>query len=444
MVRDGAPRRWVHVAMTGEWLGYPDGATEFTRETFNEIIANFRRLKNKTIPVDYEHACVADPPVKAPAAGWIHELRVEGNDLYALVEFTDEAAKMIRAGEYRFNSPVVIFDSVDRKTGKEIGAELHSLALTNTPFLDGQTPIVFSRSAARRRKGRAFMKKADLLAKLGEALADFPDNIEPEQAEAALSAVIDLEAAKTGEADPPDDASADSSAPIPAMDAAPDAALTNTPDDAVRMAVVAPVDPANAAAPAVDVAIAEELMAALREAAGVTDDAALLALIRDRLPDIASLLGNTAENGTAAEASRTVTASRAVDLLRAELDNARKQLVSYKERDDKAAQASAEREVDALIAEGRVLDVKRADYVALARKDRALFVSLTKDAPPIVPLGVTKTPKPVTNGDVGDPLADVEPELRRGVQLMMSARISKDKAVAVLREQRAKRADGGN
>ena len=85
--------------------------------------------------VDYEHQTqlAAENGKPAPAAGWIQALAwEEGRGLFATVEWTERARAHIRAGEYRYISPVFSFD-------KHSGAVLRLVcaALTNHPALDG-------------------------------------------------------------------------------------------------------------------------------------------------------------------------------------------------------------------------------------------------------------------------------------------------------------------
>jgi len=105
-------------------------------EAYNSIMNHFRAHK-VDIPVDYEHQTLQN--VQAPAAGWITELTLKSNGVYATVEWTDKAAQYIKEKEYRYLSPVVSVREKDRKA-----LLLHSVALTNTPAIDGMTAIVNS------------------------------------------------------------------------------------------------------------------------------------------------------------------------------------------------------------------------------------------------------------------------------------------------------------
>lgn len=138
---------WIQVAKQGSFAGHAAGPFELTLKTFDEIIANFKATKNRTIPIDYEHASEADetsgsiPTTGAPAQGWIVDLKIEGGNLWGLVEWGDQARAQIRAKQYRYFSPAIRFNSKDRQSGKPIGARMTSGALTNNPFLDGLQPL---------------------------------------------------------------------------------------------------------------------------------------------------------------------------------------------------------------------------------------------------------------------------------------------------------------
>lgn len=87
--------------------------------------------------IDYEHQTLKD--VQAPAGGWIKDIYKGDDALVAKVEWTPKAQEYLKNREYRYLSPVV---TVRRKDRKAIG--LHSVALTNTPAIDGMFAIVNS------------------------------------------------------------------------------------------------------------------------------------------------------------------------------------------------------------------------------------------------------------------------------------------------------------
>lgn len=97
--------------------------------------------------VDYEHQTqlAAQNGQPAPAAGWITSLEwEEGRGLFAGVDWTDKARAHIRAGEYRYISPVFAFD---RQSGAVL--RLICAALTNHPALAALTTLRQERDSAK-------------------------------------------------------------------------------------------------------------------------------------------------------------------------------------------------------------------------------------------------------------------------------------------------------
>lgn len=128
---------WLKIGVRGKWEGHRSGAFNLTENDFNQMILNASKL-GIDIVVDYEHATIYNPD-KAPAAGWILTsplmLKVKDGELYCKIDWTDTAKAHIAQKEYRYLSPVFVPNTADRKSGKNIGWTLHSIALTNTPFL---------------------------------------------------------------------------------------------------------------------------------------------------------------------------------------------------------------------------------------------------------------------------------------------------------------------
>ncbi|HCT92475.1 MAG TPA: hypothetical protein DF613_14025 [Lachnospiraceae bacterium] len=89
------------------------------------------------IVIDYEHQTLKD--IQAPAGGWIKELVLKNDGIYAKVEWTARAREYLRNKEYRYLSPVVLVGKNDHRA-----LRLHSVALTNTPAINGMVPIVNS------------------------------------------------------------------------------------------------------------------------------------------------------------------------------------------------------------------------------------------------------------------------------------------------------------
>lgn len=117
--------------------------------------------RNLDIVVDYEHQTLND--TQAPAGGWIKELYMGDDAIMAKVEWTQKAKDYLANKEYRYLSPVIYARKGDKKA-----IQLHSVALTNTPAIDGMFPIINKTGANEGTKGEQNMDlKKMLLAILG-------------------------------------------------------------------------------------------------------------------------------------------------------------------------------------------------------------------------------------------------------------------------------------
>jgi len=105
-------------------------------ESFNLINRHFEN-RGLDLVIDYEHQTLKD--VQAPAGGWIKKLVKTKDAIAAQVEWTAKAKQYLENKEYKYLSPVVICRKSD---GKAVA--LHSVALTNTPAIDGMFALVNS------------------------------------------------------------------------------------------------------------------------------------------------------------------------------------------------------------------------------------------------------------------------------------------------------------
>lgn len=129
---------WLQLVPAGTFTGR-NGQGPWTtgdKASMEQIAANTRQLAGSTEPViDYDHQAIfsAVPGVggKAPAAGWIKELKVQDDGIYGRVEWTAAAATAIKAKEYRYLSPVFFHE---KTTGRVLAIRM--AGLTNTPNLD--------------------------------------------------------------------------------------------------------------------------------------------------------------------------------------------------------------------------------------------------------------------------------------------------------------------
>lgn len=130
--------KWVQLTPAGTFSGRNGQGPWVTgdRATMEQIVANTRQYAGSTdLAIDYDHQAVfgAVPGVgaRAPAAGWIKELKAQDDGIYGRVEWTAAAATAIKAKEYRYLSPVFFHE---KTTGRVLAIRM--AGLTNTPNLD--------------------------------------------------------------------------------------------------------------------------------------------------------------------------------------------------------------------------------------------------------------------------------------------------------------------
>ncbi len=141
-----ATRGTIQLFPAGEFRAVDGRPEECDHWVMNAEIAqrliDAANAKSTPYAIDYEHQTLR--AIKngqpAPAAGWFKSLEWRGDDgLFAVdVEWTDAAAAMILAGEYRFISPVFNYN----KSGHVLQI-LHA-ALTNTPALDDMDEVMLA------------------------------------------------------------------------------------------------------------------------------------------------------------------------------------------------------------------------------------------------------------------------------------------------------------
>ena len=195
VLADSAPLSWVECAYESEWHGHPMGAFEFTAEVFADVIRIFDADK-QPVPFLYGHPR-HDMGHAIDAAGWIQAFEVRGSELWALVEWTDDAADKIKTGKQRFCSVVIDFAPIDRVTGEPSGrGEIFEIGLTPSPFLPGMTPITLSRvgAPARPTQRTLAMDPTKVLASIATALG-LKKDASPDKMKKAFDALVSLASA---------------------------------------------------------------------------------------------------------------------------------------------------------------------------------------------------------------------------------------------------------
>ncbi len=136
-------------------------------ESLNSIMAFRKKREPNDEVIDYEHATFADPPQKAPASGWIKKLINKGKEgIWAAVEWTAEARRMIENKEYRYFSPVTLTRKSD---GKVLG--LLGGGLTNMPNILGMVPLT-NKQSFQTHKEEPQMKRIAVMLGLAETATE--------------------------------------------------------------------------------------------------------------------------------------------------------------------------------------------------------------------------------------------------------------------------------
>jgi phage I-like protein len=166
-------------------------AWRIDRGIAEQIKARHAARKNPIV-IDYEHQSLSAEKngQPAPAAGWFRDLEWrEGQGLFATgVEWTEKAAAMIAAKEYRYVSPVFYYD----RPGGAVRS-IRMAALTNDPGLDGMRAVALSARLSQLSPNEEDTMN-ELLKKLRAALGLADDQTEDE----ALAALAALKAKADG------------------------------------------------------------------------------------------------------------------------------------------------------------------------------------------------------------------------------------------------------
>jgi phage I-like protein len=126
---------WLRLLPLGQ-VKLVDGRPPFevTPESLTDMVKAYG-ARGTDLVIDYEHQSLKGG--RAPAAGWIKDLEVREDGLWAQVEWTGKAGQYLKQREYRYFSPVLRIDPANRRP-----QELMNVALTNVPAIAGLSPLV--------------------------------------------------------------------------------------------------------------------------------------------------------------------------------------------------------------------------------------------------------------------------------------------------------------
>jgi phage I-like protein len=136
--------KWVPLVIAGNWYNLKRGEVEITSDDLARMLSNFKSglypPPPQQLPIDYEHLSMSPnrKPGDGIAGGWIQdlEIRENGNELWALVEWTDAARDHITKKHYKGLSPVFHPNYIAHGK-KEIGVTLMGGGLTNYQTIPG-------------------------------------------------------------------------------------------------------------------------------------------------------------------------------------------------------------------------------------------------------------------------------------------------------------------
>ena len=126
---DADGRQWAMLVPAGT-IETKDGRGPYRLKDAEAVIAaSFQHANTGSLPVDINHAIdlEGEKGRPSPASGWITRMEARADGIWGLIEWTMNAARMIREKEYRFLSPVIAHTA-----GKEVLAVLRA-SLTNNP-----------------------------------------------------------------------------------------------------------------------------------------------------------------------------------------------------------------------------------------------------------------------------------------------------------------------
>lgn len=131
MPQDGSAPEWLELLPAGQIITGRDGRT-WINDRPEGLLAAFA-AEGKDLPIDWEHSSELKAPEgeEAPAAAWIKEMEIrDGGSLWGRVEWTTKGAASVSSKEYRYLSPVFVFENESRRI-----VRITSCGLTNQPNL---------------------------------------------------------------------------------------------------------------------------------------------------------------------------------------------------------------------------------------------------------------------------------------------------------------------
>lgn len=129
----------IQLLRVGEWKHPMYGEFKVSKADLKKFKENYdAKVRKIELALDAEHY-----PEKG-AAAWFRELTIEGDALFAIVEWTDWGKEVIDKKLFRYISPEFDFEYEDFETGDTHKNVLFGAALTNRPFIKNMQPVLMS------------------------------------------------------------------------------------------------------------------------------------------------------------------------------------------------------------------------------------------------------------------------------------------------------------
>ncbi len=169
---DGTVPEWIQLLPAGGVVKGRDGRTWINDRPEN-ILAAFQ-AEDKDLPIDWEHASELKAPRgdQAPAAGWLKEMELRNGEIWGLVEWTAKAIEQIKNREYRYISPVFVYEKESLRI-----IRITSAGLTNQPNL--HLAALNKENNKHQDRKEKFMELAQLLAAGTSVNRDYRRSPEP-------------------------------------------------------------------------------------------------------------------------------------------------------------------------------------------------------------------------------------------------------------------------
>lgn len=127
---------WTNVLPIGEFYDERYGKVVITKQMLEEMVKNFEQnIPHYNPPVNISHND------QLGAYGAVKALEVRDDGLWALLELTEEGAKLLREQKFRYLSAEFASEYINKNTGQNTGHVFLGVALTNRPAHPKMKPI---------------------------------------------------------------------------------------------------------------------------------------------------------------------------------------------------------------------------------------------------------------------------------------------------------------